>query len=135
MTENLNIKYVRRMLHMAIYTNEVTLVNVDGMIHNTQKKHSSLVNLFSSDFFEAIHHQLNEKRSNNNLYLEDLKIMQKEFNLMLKQTTSTFLNDEEKEYETTLISAIAEISILISKLDMKMKVLFEKIGAKNAKTK
>lgn len=135
MTENLNIKYMQRMLNLAIYSNEVTLVSIDGMIHNTQKEHSSLFNLFSNDFFQTVYQQLNEKKETNKLYIEDLKVLHKEFNLRIKNLGNTHLSDEEKKYEDTLISAISEISMLVNKLEIKIKNLFEKLGEKNENAK
>ncbi|WP_428739381.1 hypothetical protein [Sulfurimonas sp.] len=133
MSVNLNTQLLQRLLNMAVYANEVSLLKIDDSIADTQKKYPTLVTLFSNEFFKAIHQQLSAKKLENKLYLQDLKMMQKEFNLKLQKTQVIELSDEDKEFENMLITAISEISTLIEKLDIKMKILIEKKGENNGK--
>ena len=123
------------MLRMAIFSNEVSIISVNDGITYSQKNYPALVELFNHNYLKEVHRQLNIKKETNSLYLEDLKIMIQEFNMRIKNAKATELNDEEIEYENTLISAIAEISMLIAKLDVKMKFVFEKLGEKNEDNK
>jgi hypothetical protein len=131
MSENLNLTAVKNVRNIAVYSNEVSLRSVDDTITNTQRQNPLLVKLFSNSFFKEVKKQISIKKKIYEVYLQDLKIMQKEFNLEIEQSKIIVLDDEKQEYENTLVTAIAELSILISKLDIKMESIEEKIGENN----
>lgn len=130
---DINIELVQKRLVVVLYFSEIMMTNLSATINEAEREQNILIEMFNYQFYQEVYTQLEKKSAIFKLYLEDLQDMKKAFDEQIAMGEQITLNEKEIAYEELLIHAIAEVSILIKKLEIEQNEMMKKKERKDEK--
>ena len=131
MSKHVNLDTIEDIKAIAVYAKNVSLKHIDNLMMYKQGTNSMLIDLYAKQYFNELHKRLTAKEKVYKVYFADLKTMQEVLNHEYAQSDRTTLSSDEQEYKDTLTSAIASLSILLTKMEIKIEEIIERMGEKS----
>ena len=122
-----NREAVNSMHSIAVYEKSVVLKRIQVVISRVQDEYSSLLEIYSEQFFRVILKKLHSKKRIYNINLHALQETKKSLE---EQELKRALSKEQLEYKNSLGTVIAAYESLIATLEIEMELLSENRGEK-----
>lgn len=125
--DNPTKELVKKRLVEVLYFSQVLIPHLHSTINEAEKEYSTLIEIFNNQFYSELINKLEKKYKIFQIYLEDLQEIKISFDEKIELSETLELNEEDNKFESLLIQAIAEVSILIKTIHIEIEEMNKKI--------